>query len=219
MVGSKIKVFLISSILLILLTLLTSGVLLLRYLPDNKAGVVLFKTVYSLPLNKKAFLEFYSPVRENSTGYIPIKVNQFLIQKLEDTNDENEISAIVNFYALQASGHRLGYLFHISGQAKIKIIGQLIKELDDEETFGGKLMLLEELRTGKRLGKGSFTIEGINYPKFSTPREFRKWFSEQFAPTVKTKYQQWWNSTLSWEEKKKINPLEGTNIKVSECCG
>jgi len=219
MVRSKTRVILFFVTLLILLTFLTSGCLLLRYLPDNEVGVVLFKFVYRLPLNRKYFLEFYSPVRKNSIGYVPVKVNQFLIQKLEDTNDDQEISAIVNFYALQASEHRLGYLINISEQAKIKIISQTIKELDEEENLGGKLMMLDEIRTGNRLGKGGYGIEGVSYPKFTSPEEYRKWFYEKSAPTVISKYQEWWNSNLSWGDKKKINPLEGTNIKVSQCCG
>jgi len=219
MFRSKIKLILLSIASLFLLTLLTSGCLLLRYLPDNEISITLFKTVYSLPIGKKSFLEFCSPVRKNESGHLPKEINQFLISKIETTNNENEISAIVNFYALQASGHRIGYIYNISEEAKIKVINQLIKEFDNESNLGGKLMMLEEIRVGKGLGKGSFSIEGTNKPKFSTLEEYKQWFDEQSAPIIKIKYQEWWNSNLSWEEKKKINPLQDTNIKISECCG
>lgn len=219
MFRSKIKVILLSGSLFVLLTTLTSGCLLLRYSPDNENSVGLFKIAYNISFGKKTFFRFYSPVRENERGYIPKEVNQFLIQKIENTNDESELSALIDFYALQANGYRIGYLFHISEQAKIKVASQLVKELANEENLGGKLMMLEEIRTGKLLGKGSYSIEVVNQPEFSTVEEYGKWFDEQAAPIVKTKYQEWWNSNLSWEEKKKINPLEGTNIKVSHCCG
>ncbi len=116
----KIKLILLSVTSLFVLTLLTSSCLLLRYLPDNEVSIALFKSVYSLPFGKKTFLEFYSPAREDARGYISVEVNQFLIQKIENSTDESEISAIVNFYAIQASEHRIGYLLHISEQAKIR---------------------------------------------------------------------------------------------------
>jgi len=219
MFRSKIKLILLSVILMFLFTGLTSGSLLLRYLPDNKAGVTLFKAVYNLPFGRETFLEFYSPMRKNEVGYVPVEVTQFLIKRLETTNDEDEISSIVHFYALQASSHRIGYLFNISEEVKTKLIIQLIEEIDDEPNLIGKLMMLEELRTSKRLGKGAVYIEGISQSKFSTAEEYRKWFYDQSASIVVKKYQEWWNSNLSWEEKRKINPLEGTGIKVSECCG
>jgi hypothetical protein len=86
--------------------------------------------------------------------------------------------------------------------------------------------LLEEIRRGKSLGKGDISIKGMSKPEFTTLEEdkiwrknYEVWFNEQLKTIGKTKYQEWWNSNLSWEEKKKINPLDGTNIKVSECCG
>lgn len=219
MIRSKVKLIALSIAALFLLSFLTSGILLLRYVPDNNLSIGLFKTVYILPIGKKSFLEFYSPVREYGIGYVPKEINDFLIYRIENSTDESEISAIANFYAIQASGHRIGYLINISEPAKMKLVNQLVKELDDEATLIGKLMLLEEIRTSKGLGKGSISIEGIKYPRFSTLREFDQWFYEQSAPIVIPKYQEWWNSNLSWEEKKKINPLQDTNIKVSECCG
>ena len=219
MFRSKIKLILLSTALLFLLTLLTSGCLLLRYLPSNELSITLFKTVYNLPIGKKTFLEFYSPVRKNESGHLPKEIHQFLVNKIETTNNENEFSAILNFYALQASGHRIGYLHNISEEAKIKAIDQLIKEINEKSNLGGKIMMLEEIRTGKNLGKGSFSIETTNQPKFSTVEEYGKWFDEQSALIIEAKYHEWWNSNSSWEEKKKINPLQDTNIKVSECCG
>lgn len=219
MYHTRIKKILFCVIALLMLSLLTSGCLLLRFLPDNTVGVGLFKAVYSISLTRKNFLEFYSPVRKDAIRYVPVDVNQFLIQKIENTTDENEISAIVHFYSLQAKEHRIGYLINISESARIKVINQLIKGLDDEANLGGKLMLLEETRTDKRLGKGSVGIIGTNYLTFPTQQEYRKWFYEQSVSVVLAKYQEWWNSNLSWEEKKKINPLKNTNVGVSHCCG
>ena len=224
MVRSKIKLILLSVILLFLLTGLTSGGLLLRYLPDNKAGVILFKAVYSLPFGRKTFLEFYSPVRKNGVGYVPVEVTQFLIKRLEKTDEENEIAAIAHFYAIQSKKREYDIFRNVSERVKPLIIEQLIKELDDDSSnLSDKIMLLETTRTGKRIGKGAIGVNGVDTPTLSKPintEEGEKLFNEWLdAAGIKQKYQQWWNSSLSWEEKKKINPLEGTGIKVSECCG
>ena len=221
MFHSKIKWICFFGAVSFLFMSLTSGILLLRFLPDEEISIGLFKTVYALPIDRKSFLEFYSPVREDNWGHISKEINDFLIYRIENSTDENELSSIAKFYAIQAIGHRLGYLINISEQSRIKLIGQLVKDLGDEGILGGKLMLLEEIRTGKRLGKGSVSIFGNEYidqPGILTP-EYEKWFYKQAAPIVIPKYQEWWNSNLSWEEKKKINPLQDTNIKVAECCG
>ncbi|MDQ3131922.1 MAG: hypothetical protein M3Q99_14335 [Acidobacteriota bacterium] len=196
------------------------GSLFFYVFPEYPVNIAFFKVIYNVIPAKRSFLNFYSPVRRNiRSGYAPVEVNQFLINKITVSKNENEISAIVHFYAIQAEGHRIGYFDNFSEEVKPKIIQQLIKELDDNTNLSGKLMLLEEIRSNKRLGKGSVGISGMNHLAFSTIEEYKKWFNEELEKTAKSKYQEWWNLNLSWEEKKKIDPLEGTNIKVSECCG
>ncbi len=196
------------------------------YLPDTPIGLAVFETSYEAFPFKKAFLDFYSPANRNYgvNARSNYQVNEFLIQRIETTNNESEIAAIAHYYALQSKKREFDIFQNVSDRVKPIIINQLIKEFDGSSNLGGKIMLLEVTRTGKRLGKGAIGIEGENRaPNFSsslTIDEVEKLLDEKLVKTnVIQKYQEWWNLNLSWEEKKKINPLEGTSIKVSECCG
>lgn len=223
MFRSKLKLILFSFLSLFVFLIITFCCLFLYNVPEHPVSIAVFKFSYALTPAKKSFLEWYSPARRDvHNWYVPTEVNQFLIEKLKSTGDENEISGIVHFYSVQAQSHRIGYFNKFSEEVKPKIIVQLLKELDEGNHISGKLMLLEEIRTNKQLGKGSvgFTKEsGIIAKDYNSFEEYEKWFDGKAAPIVVPKYHDWWNSNLSWKEKKKINPLEGTGIEVSHCCG
>lgn len=196
------------------------------YLPDTPIGLAVFETSYKAFPFKKAFLDFYSPADRNygvNTRSNP-QVDEFLIQRIEASDDKNEVEAIAHYFTLQSKERNYGIFINVSDRVKPTIINHLIKELDnDNSNLSDKIMLLETTRTGKRIGKGAIEIENKNMPDFPkswTMEQRKKLFDESLAATgVKQKYQDWWNLNLSWEEKRKINPLEGTNIKVSQCCG
>ncbi len=226
MFRAKIKLVLFSVFSIIFISFLILFVSFVYYVPDTPISLAVFKTSYSLFPFKKSFLEFYSPAGRNFgvNTRSPSCINIFLLQRIETTNDESEITAITHYYTLQAKMREYDIFFNVSDRVKPLIIDQLIKDLGDvNSNLSDKIMLLETTRTGKRIGKGAIGIDGENMPNFSsstTMDEIEKWRNERIAATgVKQKYQEWWSSNLSWEEKKKINPLEGTNIKVSECCG
>lgn len=222
MLRSKFRIFLTALISIFLFFSLAVGCIFLYFFPGHPVNVALFKVVYEVTPSKKVFLDFYSPARRDiHNNYLPDEVSKFLIDKISNSNDEDEISAIVGLYALHAKSHRIGYFEHFQDDVKPKIVEALVKQLENGENLGGKLMLLEEIRSNKHLGKGSFGFsdKSIDLPKFATVEDYQKWFDEKAAPTVIPKYKQWWNSNLSWEDKKKINPLQNTNISVSECCG
>ena len=226
MVRSKIKLILISAFSLIFISFLTLFGLFVYYVPDVPVSLAVFEISYKIFPFKKSFLEFYSPANRNFGVNIRTNTanNVFLLQRLETTKDENEIAAIAHYYALQSEKREYDIFRNVSEKVKPLIIEQLIKELNDNNSkLSDKIMLLETTRTGKRIGKGAIGVNGVDTPTLSKPintEEGEKLFNEWLdAASIKQKYQQWWNSSLSWEEKKKINPLEGTGIKVSECCG
>ncbi len=226
MLRSKIKNIALIVTSLIFASLLILFGLFVYYLPDTPISFAVFKTSYSLFPFKKSFLEFYSPADRNF-GFntrTDVDDNKFLLQRIETTNDESEIAAIAHYYVLQAKTRNYDIFINVSDKVKPLIINQLIKELDNENSgLGDKIMLLETTRTNKRIGKGSIWITGdnqSNYPQSLTMDERLSLLNQNLTVTgVKQKYQEWWNSNLSWKEKKKINPLEGTGIKVSSCCG
>jgi hypothetical protein len=223
---SKLKIFITVAASIFLFLLLTFCGLFIYVFPEHPINVAIFKFTYKITPAKTSFLEFYSPKRRDvANSKIPNEVDKFLCHRIENAADE-EFSAIVNFYIIQAAGREGFCIYSTSEQTRVKIIDQIVKQLENDLRLYNKMILLEEIRLGKSLGKGDISIEGMNKPNFITleedeiwGKEYEKWFDEQLKTNGKTKIQEWWDSNLSWEEKKKINPLEGTNIKVSECCG
>lgn len=222
MFRTKFRIFLTALISIFLFFSLAAGCVFLWFFPQHPVNVAIFKVVYEITPAKKVFLDFYSPARRDiQNNHIPAEVNEFLIAKTLNSNDKDEISAIVDLYVLHAQKHHVGYFEHIQDRVNPKIIEELVKQLENGENLSGKLMLLEEVRSNMHLGKGSvgFSDRNIELPKFTTAKDYEKWFDEKAAPIVIPAYKQWWNSNLSWEEKRKINPLQNTNISVSYCCG
>ncbi len=178
--------------------------------PESVVSIFLLKVGYNLAPNKQSFLESYSPkLRDVSAGYVPSEVSDYLCYRLENTDDKDEIAAIVHFYVIQSPDRESGVL-GCSKTAGEKIAGQIIIEMDDDSHFYGKIVLLEEIRRNEWFGKGK--IEVGSYPN-------TKSFTDDLIPMVRKKYKDWWNSNLDWEEKRKINLLENTDIKVFKCCG
>lgn len=211
------------------LTLFSFGTLLGLvgyYATDTAIGFNLFKVSYTLCPFKRSFLEFYSPAQRNHgvNTRSESNVNAFLVERIEATQDKNEISAIVHYFTFQSQTPVYDIFVNASDESKPLIVEQLINELDSNPLrLRDEIMILETTRTGKRIGKGSIHIEGENkddYPPDLSLQERGKIFDEHLARTnASQKYHDWWNLNLSWEEKKKINPLESTGIKVSYCCG
>ena len=226
MFRSKFKIFITAVASIFLLLLVTFCGLFIYIFPEHPINVALFKVAYNIIPTKTSFLEFYSPKRRDiANSTIPREVDKFLCHRIENAAGE-EFSAIVNFYTFQAAGREGFCIYAASEQTREKIIDQIVRQLEDDTRLYNKIILLEEIRRGKSLGKGDISIEGMSKPYFITLEEdeiwrnnYQIWFDEQLKTIGKTKYQEWWNSNLSWEEKKKINPFAGTNIKVSECCG
>ena len=197
------------------LLFLVGFVLFIYEFPQSSASIAVTKLAYNLPLDKKFFLEFYSPRgRGVNAGNVPGEFAGFLCEKLEETTDESEISAIVNFYAIQPEALRL----KMSEPTKQKVMDQLIKSLGNNSNLQTKLILLEQVRSGKDLGKGTIRRKFSAKEDLSSREEWDNWWKKAL-PAAKEKFQIWWNLNLSWEEKKKINPLEGTEVSIEECCG
>jgi hypothetical protein len=75
--------------------------------PDCTVGISLFKISYSIPSARYSFLELYSPwQRQVDNGKFPPEIDDLLCERLEASDDQDEIAAIVNFYAVQSSGRR-----------------------------------------------------------------------------------------------------------------
>lgn len=217
MFRSKLKTALLIAASIFLLFILAFCGLFVYIAPDHPVNIALFKFAYNSTAAKKSLLEFYSPYRRDVNGRsLPGEVDEFLCQKIETTEDQEEFSAIVHLYAMQAGGREGNRIFKVSDPVRQKIAAEIIKQMDENPNLWGQLILLEEIRLGKSLGKGNIGNRAPPYP--SSKEDWDKW-KEEFLPIGKQKYQEWWQSNSSWEEKKKINPLEGSAIRINSCCG
>ena len=171
--------------------------------------------------DKHFYLHFYSPLRRDvSAGSLPIEVDEFLCEKLEATQDKHEFDAIVHLYSLQAAGREGGCVYLTSDTTRERIAESLVSELDVEGfDLYQKIVLLEEIRLGKSLGKGRIAPSRLETQKPSGKDEWKVWMEGIALPLAKSRYLDWWQSNLSWDDKKKIDPLEGTIVGVYECCG
>lgn len=187
--------------------------------PDSSASIAAFRLGYSVFPFKRSYLSFYSPLeRDVNAGYIPQEIDAFLIQRLETTEDNNEFDAIVNFYCLQAGGREGDMIFRALDSTREKIAGSIIRQLDQDSTLLKQIVLLEEIRTGKSLGKGRALPRSTETKRFRSTEEWLSW-SKQITPEVRANTLTWWNSDTTWEEKIATDPLEGTSIRVYACCG
>lgn len=219
MFHSKIKLLLRISGGLILLAVFLAVSVTIYGVPDNPAGIALFRVAYAVPLTRHSFLEFYSPQRRDvGSGYIPQEVDEFLCDRLENTMDEDELEAIVNFYALQSGGRQGDRIQKLPEATRERIAGRIIKDIEANKDLRGRFILLHEMRTGKSLGKGGLGPSPLETERPVTTEQEQAWQRKAEA-VAKEKFTEWWNSGLSWEEKKKINPLAGTIANMNYCCG
>lgn len=199
---------------LILLCFLAFGLIIfgayIYYVPNSKLSILFFKIGYNLTPNKKIFLTAYSPnLRDVQAGLVPDEVSYYLCEKLENTDNRNEISSIAHFYIIQSPDREYG-IFRCSDEKRGKLVESIIEEMKDDSYFYSKIVLIEEIRQNKSLGKGRVQVSS---------NSVITQFTDDLIPLVRQKYQEWWNLNLDWNEKRKINPLANTSIKAVSCCG
>lgn len=178
--------------------------------PESKFGILLFKIGYNLTPSKKLFLEKYSPkLRDVHAGIVPDEVSYYLCEKLNNSEDKDEIDAIAHFYIVQSPVNEHG-IFLCSDETRGKLVQPIIEEIKEDSYFYSKIVLIEEIRQNKSLGKGRVQVNSNGVITQIT---------DDLIPLVRQKYQDWWNLNLDWSEKRKIKPLADTNIKAVSCCG
>ena len=180
--------------------------------PETKLGYLLFRCVYASPVSKKSLLETYrSNLWTCEGGRIPELTDQFLCSRLESASPQAEIDAIANFYALQASGCEGKRVLSLSDGAKQKVIGSIMQNLDGYGVWqvGQALLLVEELRRGQEIWKGSFA--SINAQESAN---WTVWWQKRGLNKVKALYRKWWKAQTPWVMKKIHNPLAGSGIET-----
>jgi hypothetical protein len=218
MFRSKIK---LAVLILGILGFLAFGLFIDYHVPENPVSVVMFKAVYTLTPFKYSFLEYYSPLRRDVyNGDIPPGVDTFLCERLEVSDDPGEIEAIVHLYGMQTGGREGSLIQERTEKTQEKIAAEIMRQLENGGThLAKKIVLLDEIRIRKGPAKGGLGGDGIpRSPWFKTPGEWVKWSDVNQAPIAVPYLKTWWNSGLTWEEKKKVDPFAGTNVRIGYCC-
>jgi len=213
-------------------TCLASGIVFLVLLafcafiygvPSHPISIFLFKVGYrsSALVGRHAYLQLYSPWnRDVNAGYLPKEVDEFLCGRLRTTDNASEFAAIVDLYSAQAHGRQGDCVYRSSEEVRQKVISHLIGEFDDNPKYiAGSLILIRESQFGMGLGKGGFAPSELEPAKPKTDSEWLAWYQEKGIPIATAKYREWWNSGLTWDEKKSIDPLKGTVVQFHYCCG
>lgn len=213
----SVKRILIVGIILSFPLLLGSGLVVYSTAdPDSTLGFGVFRVIYATPIPKGWFLQAFSEgFRENNGGYIGQPVDEFLCSRLEITDSDAERIAIAEFYISQASGREGFCINKISDESKEKVVGLIMNKLDSYEPNQARqgLLIVEWLRSGEIVCKARISRPDV------FGNEWQKWWLESGADEAKSKYRTWWNTNLEWQDKKQINPLAESNIKIYGGCG
>lgn len=222
MFRSKIKLLLKITGGLVFLAVFLVCAAIIYGIPDNPVNIALFRVAYEVPFTRHSFLEFYSPRRRDvDNGNIPAEIDSFLCERLETSNDRDEIAAIIHLYGVQAGGREGESILQRTERTQEKIAAEIMGQLESGSAtyLAGKIVLLDEIRIGKRPGKGALGGEAIpRYPESEPAEGWVKWSDTNEAPIAVPHLRTWWNSGLSWQEKKKIDPFAGTNVRIGYCC-
>lgn len=213
----KLSVFGILALVMAVLAALVYGQ------PNNLIGVYAFKVGYFASIDKADYLRLYSPQRRGvAAGYLPPDVDAFLCNRIEMTNSDAELSAIVELYVLQAAGREGTCIYKTSSPTAEKIAQHLVSSITtsaNDRDIRAEIILLEEVRRGANLGKGKLGTSSTATDRPSTSDEWQQWAHSTAFPTARTRYGDWWNLELPWEEKRTISPLKDSGVQVYECCG
>ncbi|MCA1642906.1 MAG: hypothetical protein LC785_13375 [Acidobacteria bacterium] len=189
--------------------------------PNSFLRYTMFRTAYSVPQTRGWMLRQYSYFLDNNNaGYMGISIERFLCSRLASNPPDAEMKAVLEFYSLRAGG-REGYgITQLPDEVRRRAIPLLLGRLDayDNRQAYGALVMVEQMRRGKIVCKAYF------FPRDflkSAPPNFneREWWVEKGLPEAKTSFQTWWNSNVSWQEKKSADPLGSSNVMISENCG
>lgn len=185
---------------------------------DTKLHAFCFKVGYALSPSADNYLQSYANLylENHNAGTLNSDIDEFLTTRLENETSLNEINAISKFYASRAGGREGVRIMRVSDDAKFKVVSALMNDL---ESFNSKenrkaLLLIEEVRSGKDLGKGYF---GLSKDYLYNPP--LNWWETVGENETKTRFVNWWNLPLDWNTKKQINPLIDSFVAARSCCG
>jgi hypothetical protein len=218
---SRFRLFLKLGLFITLPLLLVLGLTFLYFIPNNPVSDFAFKVGYFTSPDTQAYLQFYSPVRRDiGAGYLSPGVDSFLCGRAESNISEQEVRAIANFYTIQAVGREGNCIYRLSDPASERLVSALMRGLyENDSDSERRIILVEEIRSGEFLGKGKISTSALSTNHPGSTEEWRTWMETKAMPLAKERMKAWWESPSPWSQKRNVNPLEETELKVYACCG
>lgn len=179
--------------------------------PETVLGLARFKILYALTPSTVAALKNYDANLQAFNGsYIPLNADAFLCKRLSESASLKEKNAIVDFYIRKAGGREGQTIFRMPDDDKKRITTLLFQRLDayDSSRAAQTLILIESMRQGESLGKAHLFAQK-DYANYEI------WLKQSGVPQAKAKYRRWWNSPLSWSQKKHIDPLKKSDLIIA----
>jgi hypothetical protein len=184
--------------------------------PNGFLRYAFFRTAYSVSVTRAWMLQQYSNFLNNHNGgYMGEPIDTFLCSRLESNTSDSERAAVLEFYSLRAGGREGDRISKISDSSKQRAIPLLLQKVDSYNARQalGALLVIEDMRRGETIYKGGFVLASNEWEKASF--NFDRWWAESGLPETKAKYNRWWNMKLDWNQKKLIDPLSDSNVKVT----
>lgn len=166
--------------------------------PRGYIGYGIFRSAYSLPPTRTAVLRFYTwSLKEFDGGYLPPRIDEYLIGRLPSCEGCKEETAIIDFQIRQHAARWNHAAFRSHESVQRQMISNLMGRLDTMEYRDAEnaMFFIEALRRGSSLGKGDFT--GMN---------------PNSCGLAKERFRTWWGDGSMWPYIRSIDPLSGSNI-------
>ncbi len=177
--------------------------------PKSALGQARFHLQYRAA-DKTDFADSYHAQLQQHGGYTPAGIDEFLIGRLEYTEDEHERGAITRFYCLQAGGREGDRWQSLSDAARKKVAFAVLRDWKSYSKQGarGAWLWLEELRQNRVLFKGNLIVPT------GVPNGFAD-SVEKIAPVAEL-FQRWNKRYAGVPFRKRPSPLKGTPFSFSE---
>jgi hypothetical protein len=183
--------------------------------PRSPAGHLVFHMGYSFPPTRPTFLPFYQwTLSVGEGGYLPASIDQFLTDRLWESEGSREFTAIVDFQIRQDSGRWGEAPSQAHETLKIKIIDSVINRLDTMPTSDAlsAMVFVESLRRGTTLRKGGFTSMYF----WNESGTHLLLDVERFILANKC-FKAWWlESKIPPKDRLVVNPLTGTELRIED---
>jgi len=189
--------------------------------PQTVFGVAVFRWNYSAAWKKGPMLSQYSEtLLKYNGGYVPERVDSFLIRRIAETDSQEELEAIADFYAAKGGQRTPGDVVKMPAASKVRLIPIVLSRIDGYAPFHAihAVMFLDELRIGEPHFKTFLNVRSQTSDQVYDPVKrmgHEAWLETIALPEAKECFRAWWNEEEPWATKALRDPLAGSNLEIS----